>query len=188
MAPRYYENIDRVKDSVTMPELVKRYGFEPNRAGYIPCPFHNEKTASLKVWEDHYKCFGCGAHGDIISFVQNYEHLGFNESIAAINRDFQLGIPFEENVSLRDKRNRDREVARRAAEKREAERIENQKRSFVSLRAYFDAYITAHPVPDNFATAHAISMRDYLDYLLDNFDEKKGYPDDILQPRGNHSG
>ena len=47
------------------------------------CPFHNEKTPSFSVNEDKgfYHCFGCGEHGDIISFVMKYENLDFKEAI-----------------------------------------------------------------------------------------------------------
>jgi DNA primase len=34
------------------------------------CPFHQEKSPSLKVWPDHYFCFGCGARGDVFTWVQ----------------------------------------------------------------------------------------------------------------------
>ena len=47
------------------------------------CPFHNEKTPSFSVAEEKgfYHCFGCGAHGDIISFVMNTEHLEYPAAI-----------------------------------------------------------------------------------------------------------
>lgn len=47
------------------------------------CPFHNEKTPSFSVSEDKgfYHCFGCGAHGDIISFIMNTEHLEYPAAI-----------------------------------------------------------------------------------------------------------
>lgn len=47
------------------------------------CPFHNEKTPSFSVNEDKgfYHCFGCGEHGDIISFVMKSENLDFKEAI-----------------------------------------------------------------------------------------------------------
>lgn len=47
------------------------------------CPFHNEKTPSFSVSEEKgfYHCFGCGAHGDIISFVMNTEHLEYPVAI-----------------------------------------------------------------------------------------------------------
>jgi len=47
------------------------------------CPFHDEKSPSLSVSPARglYHCFGCGAGGDVIRFVQNIEHLDFAESV-----------------------------------------------------------------------------------------------------------
>lgn len=47
------------------------------------CPFHNEKTPSFSVNEEKgfYHCFGCGAHGDIISFTMNTEHVEFKTAL-----------------------------------------------------------------------------------------------------------
>jgi len=41
------------------------------------CPFHGEKTPSFYVYDDHYHCFGCGEHGDAISFVMKTTGAGF---------------------------------------------------------------------------------------------------------------
>ena len=47
------------------------------------CPFHNEKTGSFTVFNDtnSYYCFGCGAGGEVISFIRNIENLDFTEAI-----------------------------------------------------------------------------------------------------------
>ena len=41
------------------------------------CPFHGEKTPSFYVYDDHFHCFGCGVHGDVISFVMQSEGRSF---------------------------------------------------------------------------------------------------------------
>ena len=50
------------------------------------CPFHNEKTPSFSVSEDKgfYHCFGCGEHGDIISFVMKSENVDFKTAISEL--------------------------------------------------------------------------------------------------------
>ncbi len=63
-----------------MRDIVGRYGFHPNHSGFIPCPFHKEKTASMKIYSDSYYCFGCGEHGDIFSFIMNMENQPFSET------------------------------------------------------------------------------------------------------------
>ena len=57
------------------------------------CPFHGEKTASFYIYEDHYHCFGCGAHGDAISFVMQSEGAGFMEAIERLAGEAGLDVP-----------------------------------------------------------------------------------------------
>jgi DNA primase len=57
------------------------------------CPFHSEKTPSFHVYEDHYHCFGCGEHGDAISFVMKSEGLGFMEAVAQLAAEAGMRVP-----------------------------------------------------------------------------------------------
>lgn len=90
-----------IKDRVSTPELFAFYGFKRNRGGFVNCPFHQEKTGSMKVYDGKkgYHCFGgCGAHGDILDFVQNYFGLSFQEALHKINDDFHLMLPLDGEV------------------------------------------------------------------------------------------
>lgn len=59
------------------------------------CPFHDEKTPSFNVRPDKgfYHCFGCGAHGDAISFLRDFDHLGFTEAVEELARQQGLEVP-----------------------------------------------------------------------------------------------
>ena len=57
------------------------------------CPFHNEKSPSFHVYDDGYHCFGCGAHGDAISFVMQTQGLGFIEAIGQLAAEAGLEVP-----------------------------------------------------------------------------------------------
>ena len=57
------------------------------------CPFHNEKTPSFYVYDDHYHCFGCGAHGDAIGFVMQAQGLGFMEAVEQLAGEAGLEVP-----------------------------------------------------------------------------------------------
>ncbi len=57
------------------------------------CPFHNEKTPSLHIWDDHYHCFGCGAHGDAITFVMQSESASFMEAVERLAGEAGLEVP-----------------------------------------------------------------------------------------------
>lgn len=100
-----------------MPEVVRRYGIEINRAGFCRCPFHNEKTASMKIYPTSFFCYGCGAGGDVIDFVRLYEHSDFKTAFRMLGGDF-TGQSNKNVLSaykrLADKRTKERQKARKA--------------------------------------------------------------------------
>ena len=57
------------------------------------CPFHQEKTPSFYVYEDGYHCFGCGAHGDAISFVMQTQGAAFMEAVEQLAAEAGLDVP-----------------------------------------------------------------------------------------------
>jgi DNA primase len=57
------------------------------------CPFHGEKTPSFYVYDDGYHCFGCGAHGDAISFVMQSQGLPFMEAVGQLAGEAGLEVP-----------------------------------------------------------------------------------------------
>lgn len=57
------------------------------------CPFHGEKTPSFYVYDDHFHCFGCGAHGDAITFVMKAEGQGFPEAVERLAQEAGLEVP-----------------------------------------------------------------------------------------------
>ncbi len=73
------------------------------------CPFHNEKSPSFTVNEDKgfYHCFGCGAHGDVITFEMQSLHLSFPEAVEKLAAEAGLEVPVQAPE--------ERERARRAA-------------------------------------------------------------------------
>jgi DNA primase len=80
--PRF---LDDIRDRVGLADVIGRRVklVRKGREHLGLCPFHNEKTPSFTVNEDKgfYHCFGCGAHGDAISFVQNTQNLGFVDAV-----------------------------------------------------------------------------------------------------------
>ncbi len=60
-----------MKQSVTTRQAAEHYGIHVGRNGMACCPFHNDKTPSMKL-DRRYHCFGCGADGDVIDFARLY--------------------------------------------------------------------------------------------------------------------
>ncbi len=79
---------EEIKATTSMADVVERYGFRPNRAGFINCPFHDgDRTASLKIYPDSFHCYGCGAHGDIFDFVRLAERCDFRTAFRILGGD-----------------------------------------------------------------------------------------------------
>ena len=57
------------------------------------CPFHGEKTPSFYVYDDHFHCFGFGAHGDAIAFVMQTQGLDFREAVEQLAGEAGLDVP-----------------------------------------------------------------------------------------------
>lgn len=83
------------KNAVTLPEVAKAYGYTPNRAGFICCPFHAERTPSCKLYPSSFYCFGRGAGGDAIDFVKMIFKMDPLEALKKLNADFRLGLPVD---------------------------------------------------------------------------------------------
>ena len=122
------DKVEIIKDRLTMREVLFQYGYEPNRAKFICCPFHTEKTPSMKIFEKDYHCFGCGAHGDVISFVQQLFNLSFPDVLKKIDLDFNLNLYGEHTFEdLRKSHYRQKQIqAERERKKREKEQADNK--------------------------------------------------------------
>ena len=88
---------EQIKQTVTMKKVAEFYGFNPNRAGYICCPFHGDNTPSLKIYSDNrgWYCFGCNRGGDVIDFVRLLYNLNFPAACKKLNDDFALGLSID---------------------------------------------------------------------------------------------
>lgn len=110
---------EEIKDSISMEDVLAMYGLpKPNRAGFICCPFHKEHTPSMKIYPKDYHCFGCGANGDVFSFVRQYEGISFKEAF------LRLGGTYEnhaENSFAEKRRKYQLAMKRRTLEKQRAE-------------------------------------------------------------------
>ncbi|MGE4520896.1 MAG: DNA primase [Acetobacter sp.] len=63
------------------------------------CPFHGEKTPSFYVYDDHFHCFGCGVHGDVISYVMQSEGRSFPEAVEELASAAGLEVPAQTRES-----------------------------------------------------------------------------------------
>jgi DNA primase len=89
--------VDDLKHQADIVVVIQDYvSLKKNGANYKGlCPFHGEKTPSFQVNRDKgfFHCFGCGAGGDVIKFLQLHEKLGFHDAVKQLAQRFGMTIP-----------------------------------------------------------------------------------------------
>jgi DNA primase len=91
----------RILARVSLEQLIGDRIKPQRRSGRVVglCPFHSEKSPSFYIFDDHYHCFGCGAHGDAISYVQHEQGLGFIDALKWLGNKFGVDAPELERSS-----------------------------------------------------------------------------------------
>ena len=139
------------------------------------CPFHKERTPSCKLYEDHYYCFGCQAHGDVIRLVQELFGLKPIEAVKQLNSDFALGLDvdctnkFVPPPDMEAVARRRREIAERKAEKARVEHMYDVLlRYFTLLDKYKMCYAPKSPDDETDRRfVYALQNIGYAEYMLE---------------------
>ena len=158
---------EAVKQSVTVREAAQMYGIEVNRSGMACCPFHDDKNPSMKLNEEYFYCFGCGATGDVIDFTARLYKLSPKEAAEKLAQDF--GLAYDSQAPPR---------RRYVRQKTEAQKFkEDRDHTFRVLADYFHLlrkwetdYTPKTPEENPHPRfMEAIQKKDYTGYLLDFF-------------------
>lgn len=117
---------NEIKSSIAMRQVCEVYGIDVNRQGFACCPFHTEKTPSMKVYDGDrgFHCFGCGQNGSVIDFVMMYFKLNFAEAQKKLNDDFFLRLPVGEKPDKRQAA----KAGRAAYDRRKEQELRQQER------------------------------------------------------------
>lgn len=152
---------DEIKKMYSMRDILMRYGIQPNRAGFIRCPFHKEKTASMKIYKDSYYCFGCGASGDIFDFVCRMDNLTFRAAFLSMGGTY-------EKETFRDKTARYHAQKQREQRQRQANDLEAKKKLNNDLiDIYRDWHQRSEPFSDTWTDCYnALQYQLYLHGIL----------------------
>ena len=82
---------ETIKAAISVKQAAEHYGLKVSHNGMACCPFHNDRHPSLKLNEDYFFCFGCGAKGDVIDLVARLFGLSSYEAVRKLAQDFGIG-------------------------------------------------------------------------------------------------
>ena len=175
------EQIKVIRDSIDLSKIISRNVKLQNRGNNLLglCPFHNEKTPSFNVNDEEgfYHCFGCGAHGDVISFIRNFEGKSFIEALETIADVAGLKLPSNnlENDNILNEKQRLLEIT-------------NLSSSFYSRNLFSKEgsnalnYIKSRGLDDE--TLNKFKIGYSPQYGLKKFLNDRGYNDDLIIKAG----
>ena len=81
---------ETVKAAVTPRMAAERYGLPIQQGSMVCCPFHDDRTPSMKLNEDYFYCFGCGASGDVIDLAARLFGLSGYDAAKKLAADFGI--------------------------------------------------------------------------------------------------
>ena len=177
------EFVEQLKSSVDIVKVVEEYvRLKKTGSRWVGlCPFHNEKTPSFGVNVTHqfYKCFGCGAGGDVIKFVMEVERVTFFEALKLIAE--RNGIPMPKRQEYSDPESRRRaslyDIHEIAAD---AFRANLQGPNGAAARAY----LAKRGVKPEVAAEFGLGLSDRSGSHLLRILEQKGFPPEPIEQSG----
>lgn len=81
---------EQIKNQLTPKHVTERYGTSIHRGDMICCPFHADRTPSMKLYDDHFYCFGCQKSGDVIDLAAQLLRLTNYEVAKLLSADFGI--------------------------------------------------------------------------------------------------
>ena len=132
---------EELKQATSMRDVLDRYGVKVGRNGMCCCPIHGERHASMKVYPDGFKCFACGAGGDIFDFVEAMENVDFKTAFGI------LGGTYDKNINKATRTTRNVKFGRQKAERQRQEKADKEFRKLLEGAIFDLRYMIANNEP-----------------------------------------
>lgn len=160
---------ETIRREVKISEVLNRYGFVASRSGFICCPFHNEKTASMKIFEktNSFYCFGCGTGGDIFKFIQELLNISFSQAVLRLASDFGIIDTQEES---------EKAASYRARRRRKKCLQEEKERVYIANCHKF--YELSHAIYALAPKSDLDNLHPYFVYSLNHINDLRAWLDD----------
>lgn len=179
------EVIEEVRARNDIVDVISGYvRLQKKGASYFGlCPFHNEKSPSFSVSQGKqmYYCFGCGAGGNVITFIQQYENAGFQEAVKMLAERAGVKLP-EAEYSEEVKRRESHRAKLLAVNKEAAKYFYYQLRAPQGKRGL--AYLKNRQLSDETIHRFGLGFANKTSDDLARYLRGKGFPDDVIKEAG----
>ena len=154
-----------VKENVTARQAAEAYGLKVGRTGMACCPFHSDKSPSMKL-DERYYCFGCGATGDAVDLTAKLFGIGLREAAVKLAEDFGLNYDSRQKPSIHPRIREPTPEQKYQKEENHCYKVLTD--YFHLLREWEKKYAPKQPDEEwNPLFAEALYKKNYIEYLLD---------------------
>ena len=158
------DDLNEIRARVDLADLIEEHGVPVRRVGSTAkacCPFHKEKTPSFNIRTDRgfYKCFGCGEHGDVFTFLQKMEGITFPEAVRKLAE--RAGVTLHRRFDPQAKA-RQRLYTINAELAAFYRRCLLQTRGAEAARQYLASRSLTHDIQERFGIGYAPAQRDSI--------------------------
>ena len=130
---------DEIKTNTNMNDVLMRYGIHQNRAGLIHCPFHKgDREPSMKIYKNDFHCFGCGANGDVFTFVQLMDGVTFKEAYEILGGTYEHTKEGHYKAQLKAYRAKKKRESEANVQRRKTEKIRENNELITLYRTFLD--------------------------------------------------
>lgn len=183
----YYEEnfVEEVRQRNDVVDVISSYvNLKRSGSNYVGlCPFHNEKTASFSVspGKQMYYCFGCGAGGNVFTFLMEYENLTFVEALEQLAEQAGMELPAKSD-SAADKKRRDMRDSILEVNKLAANYFFAKLKSDRGKTGY--DYLLNRKIKPEIIVKFGLGFADKNSGELYRYMKSKGFPDAVLKETG----
>lgn len=165
--------IEAIKQAVSIRDFCESNGIHINQRGFACCAVHTEKTPSMMIQGDHFHCFGCGAHGDVIDLACGVWNCDKAQAIKELCRIY--GVDGERYnpysfANMLKQRKKERAEERREAQFAELERQKWDAAAQLDIIKQILGKPPDKPEEMTVAFAWALTHKDYFEYVYDSAD------------------
>ena len=99
------DKVEEIKENSDIVSVISEYVQIKQNGKYFVCncPFHHEKTPSFFIYPETntFHCFGCGKHGDSISFIMEMDSVNYVEALTKLSDKFNIPLEYETNYDFK---------------------------------------------------------------------------------------
>ena len=107
MAKISQETIDEIRNKADIVDIIKEYIplIQKGKNYFGVCPFHQDHSPSMSVSKERqlFKCFSCGAGGNVFKFVSDYENISYIEAVSKVGSKVGINLNIEKPSSVNEK-------------------------------------------------------------------------------------